>query len=84
MTCVVQRIDLKLSKTSDRIIPVVTVLDLGLPPSSNDCEEGFAALSELLAIDQSAKVIVISGKSEETNALRAVGVGAYDFSCVSR
>jgi len=61
--------------------PAVTLLDLGLPPRPNDCEEGLAALSELLGIDKSAKVIVISGQSEKKNALQAVGAGAYDFVC---
>ena len=61
--------------------PAVTLLDLGLPPRPNDCEEGLAALSELLGIDKSAKVIVISGQSEKKNALEAVGSGAYDFVC---
>ena len=58
-----------------------TLLDLGLPPRPNDCEEGLAALSELLGIDKSAKVIVISGQGEKKNALQAVGAGAYDFVC---
>lgn len=61
--------------------PVVTLLDLGLPPNCNNCEEGLATLSELLAVDQTAKVIVISGQSEKKNALQAVGTGAYDFLC---
>jgi two-component system NtrC family response regulator len=61
--------------------PAVTLLDLGLPPRPNDSEEGLAALSELLGIDKSAKVIVISGQSEKKNALQAVGAGAYDFVC---
>src|SRR6266446_4757499 len=61
--------------------PAVTLLDLGLPPHPNDCEEGLAALSELLGIDKSAKVIVISGQGEKKNALQAVGAGAYDFVC---
>ena len=61
--------------------PAVTLLDLGLPPRPNDCEEGLAALSELLGIDKSAKVIVISGQGEKKNALQAVGAGAYDFVC---
>ena len=61
--------------------PVVTLLDLGLPPSCNNCDEGLATLSELLAIDQTAKIIVISGQSEKKNALQAVGNGAYDFLC---
>jgi two-component system NtrC family response regulator len=61
--------------------PAVTLLDLGLPPHPNDCEEGLAALSEILGIDKSAKVIVISGQGEKKNALQAVGAGAYDFMC---
>jgi two-component system NtrC family response regulator len=61
--------------------PAVTLLDLGLPPRPNDPEEGLAALDELLGIDKSAKVIVISGQDEKKNALQAVGAGAYDFVC---
>src|SRR5437870_3740106 len=61
--------------------PAVTLLDLGLPPRPNECDEGLAALSDILAIDSTAKVIVISGQSEKRNALQAVGAGAYDFLC---
>jgi two-component system NtrC family response regulator len=61
--------------------PVVTLLDLGLPPSPNECDEGLAVLSDLLAIDSTAKVIIISGQGEKRNAIEAVGAGAYDFLC---
>jgi two-component system, NtrC family, response regulator len=61
--------------------PVVTLLDLGLPPHPNSCEEGLAALSGLLAIDKEAKIIVISGQSERKNAIQAVAAGACDFLC---
>jgi two-component system NtrC family response regulator len=61
--------------------PVVTLLDLGLPPHPNQCDEGLAALSDLIAVDATAKVIVVSGQSEKENALQAVGAGAYDFLC---
>ena len=61
--------------------PAATLLDLGLPPHPNQCDEGLAALSELLAVDATAKVIVISGQGEKHNALQAVGEGAYDFLC---
>jgi two-component system, NtrC family, response regulator len=61
--------------------PTVTMLDLGLPPRPNEPNEGLAALSELLALDSSAKVIIISGQGEKENAIRAVGSGAYDFLC---
>src|SRR4029077_8898540 len=39
-----------------------TVLDLGLPPRPNECDEGLALLSDILAIDNTAKVIIISGQ----------------------
>jgi len=61
--------------------PAVTLLDLGLPPHPNQSDEGLAALSGLLEVDATAKVIVISGQSEKQNALQAVGEGAYDFLC---
>ena len=65
--------------TSNR--PAVTLLDLGLPPRPNDPDEGLAALSDMLAVDNTAKIIVISGQSEKRNAIEAVGAGAYDFLC---
>src|SRR6476620_4591133 len=55
--------------------PAATLLDLGLPPQPNECAEGLAALSELLAIDSAAKVIIISGQGERQNAINAVGAG---------
>ncbi len=61
--------------------PAVTLLDLGLPPRPNESDEGLAALSEILAVDSTAKVIVVSGQGEKRNAIEAVGAGAYDFFC---
>ena len=61
--------------------PIVTLLDLGLPPRPNEPDEGLAVLSAILALDPLAKVIVVSGQSEKQNALCAVGAGAYDFLC---
>jgi two-component system NtrC family response regulator len=61
--------------------PVVTLLDLGLPPRPNEPEEGLLVLSGLLALDPMAKVIIVSGQSDKQNAIRAVGAGAYDFLC---
>src|SRR5438132_1875287 len=61
--------------------PAVTLLDLGLPPRPNECDEGLAALSEILAVDSTAKVIIVSGQGEKRNAIEAVGAGAYDFLC---
>ncbi|HEU5397151.1 MAG TPA: sigma 54-interacting transcriptional regulator, partial [Verrucomicrobiae bacterium] len=59
--------------------PAVVLLDLGLPPKADAPDEGLAALSELLAADRSAKVVVITGQNEKEIALRAIGAGAYDF-----
>jgi two-component system, NtrC family, response regulator len=61
--------------------PAATLLDLGLPPRPNECDEGLAVLSDILAIDNTAKVIIISGQSEKQNAIETVGAGAYDFLC---
>jgi two-component system NtrC family response regulator len=61
--------------------PPVTLLDLGLPPRPNEPDEGLAALSGLLAIDPSAKIIIVSGQGEDENARQAVGAGACDFFC---
>ena len=59
--------------------PPVALLDLGLPPNPGGPEEGLQTLSELLAQDTMAKVIILTGQGEKENALRAVGEGAYDF-----
>jgi two-component system, NtrC family, response regulator len=61
--------------------PAVTILDLGLPPRPNEPEEGMETLSGLLAMERTAKIIIISGQSDQDIALRAVGAGAYDFFC---
>jgi two-component system NtrC family response regulator len=61
--------------------PSVTLLDLGLPPRPNESDEGLAALSDILAVDSTAKVIIVSGQEEKRNAIEAVGAGAYDFLC---
>src|SRR4051812_22350937 len=59
--------------------PTLTLLDLGLPPRPNGPEEGFTTLSNLLALEQTAKILVVSGQGEKKNALQAIGMGAYDF-----
>ncbi|HEU6449247.1 MAG TPA: PEP-CTERM-box response regulator transcription factor [Verrucomicrobiae bacterium] len=61
--------------------PSVVLLDLGLPPKADAPDEGLAALSEILALDRLAKVVVITGQNEKEIALQAIGAGAYDFLC---
>lgn len=59
--------------------PAVVLLDLGLPPHPGTPQEGLATLSELLAIDSLAKIVIVSGQGEKDHALHAIGAGAYDF-----
>jgi two-component system NtrC family response regulator len=62
-----------------RVEPAVVTLDLGLPPAPDDASEGFRTLQEILALAPQTKVIVLTGQSDRSNALRAVSLGAYDF-----
>ena len=59
--------------------PSVVTLDLGLPPDPDGTSEGFATLSEILALKPDTKVIVASGHGARESALRAIALGAYDF-----
>lgn len=59
--------------------PPVVTLDLGLPPDPANASEGLAALEEILAIAPNTKVIVVTGNDDRENAVRAIGMGAYDF-----
>ncbi len=59
--------------------PPVILQDLGLPPDAEGVAEGFACLLETLKLTPHAKVIVVTGQLDRQNAVRAVGMGAYDF-----
>src|SRR4051812_14511239 len=59
--------------------PAVVLLDLGLPPDPGNPKEGLATLAGLLSRDNSVKVIIVTGQGEKTNALEAIGSGAYDY-----
>ena len=59
--------------------PAVVTMDLGLPPDPDSTSEGFKLLGQLLDLDPSIKVIVLTGQNDHANALRAVEMGAYDF-----
>lgn len=62
-----------------RFEPAVVTMDLGLPPSPDDVTEGFALLTEILRLSPETKIIVLTGQHDRHNAVRAVGLGAYDF-----
>ena len=59
--------------------PAVVTLDLGLPPHEDNPSEGFATLEQILEVDPNIKVIVVTGQEERENAVKAIGLGAYDF-----
>jgi two-component system, NtrC family, response regulator len=59
--------------------PAVVLQDLGLPPDPEGVSEGMQALLETLKIAPTTKVIVVTGQLDKQNAVRAVGLGAYDF-----
>lgn len=62
-----------------RYEPLVVTLDLGLPPDPTNASEGLACLAEILQHKPDCKVIVITGNTDTEHALKAVGLGAYDY-----
>jgi two-component system, NtrC family, response regulator len=66
-------------ETFRSIRPSVVLLDLGLPPNLGNPREGLAILTELLAINPLAKIIIVTGQGEKDIALQAIGAGAHDF-----
>jgi two-component system NtrC family response regulator len=59
--------------------PAVVLQDLGLPPDDSGVKEGFETLREILALAPYTKVVVVTGHGDQSNAVKAVGLGAYDF-----
>lgn len=59
--------------------PMVVLQDLGLPPQPDGVEEGFKTLQETLTLAPHTKVIVVTGNGDQENAVKSVGMGAYDF-----
>jgi two-component system NtrC family response regulator len=59
--------------------PSVVTMDLGLPPDADSVSEGFRLLEQIQELSPDTKVIVLTGQNDQANALRAIGLGAYDF-----
>lgn len=57
----------------------VVIQDLGLPPDEDGVDEGFKCIQDILRIAPATKIVVMTGKTDHENAIRAVGFGAYDF-----
>ena len=63
----------------DSTKPAVVTLDLGLPPDPDGATEGLATLERIMSVAPGTKVIVVTGNEDRAHALKAVGLGAYDF-----
>ena len=59
--------------------PGVVLLDLGLPPDPGGVTEGLATLQEIQSLAPETKVIIVTGDNDRANAVKAIGLGAYDF-----
>lgn len=59
--------------------PQLALIDLGLPPLPHRPDEGFALISDLLALSPEMKIIVLSGQNDDENACHARTLGAVDF-----
>ena len=59
--------------------PAVVTMDLGLPPDPDGSTEGLATLQGILALAPDTRVIVLTGNQDHANAVKAIGLGAYDF-----
>jgi len=62
-----------------RQAPQLALVDLGLPPFPHRPDEGFALISDLLALSPDMKIIVLSGQNDDENARHARTLGAVEF-----
>jgi two-component system chemotaxis response regulator CheY len=54
--------------------PDVTTLDITMPE-----KDGIAALTEIIALDPSAKIVMCSALGQDSKVLEAIKLGAKDF-----
>jgi DNA-binding NtrC family response regulator len=59
--------------------PQLALIDLGLPPVAHLPNEGFKLIGDLLAHAPEARILVLTGQNEESNARRARALGAVDL-----
>ena len=62
-----------------RFEPKVVTLDMGLPPDPGGTSEGLATLQQILELSPATKVVVVTGNDDREAAVKAIGIGAYDF-----
>jgi DNA-binding NtrC family response regulator len=61
------------------IKPSLALVDLGLPPKPHSPEEGFKLIEELMSVNDSFKILVLSGQNDDVNIHHALTLGAVDF-----
>jgi two-component system, NtrC family, response regulator len=66
-------------KALRRYEPAIVLCDLGLPPDPANATEGLKALAEILSLQATTKVIVVTGNDDRDVAIQAIRMGAYDF-----
>ncbi len=59
--------------------PHVVTLDLGLPPQPTGTGNGLRLLEEILEFDPLTRVVVITGNDDQSSAVKAVDMGAFDY-----
>jgi DNA-binding NtrC family response regulator len=59
--------------------PAIALVDLGLPPTPHRPDEGFALVTELLALAPATPIVILSGQNDEANARHARALGAAEF-----
>jgi DNA-binding NtrC family response regulator len=60
-------------------LPAAALVDLGLPPLPHRPDEGFALVTELLALAPALPIIILSGQNANAEARHARALGAVDF-----
>jgi two-component system NtrC family response regulator len=65
--------------TFERERTAVVTLDLALNPGNPDDLSGLRLLERILAHEPATRVIVVTGNNDQTTALQAVRLGAFDY-----
>jgi two-component system NtrC family response regulator len=66
-------------KTVEHEKPDLVMLDISLTPDIGDGTEGISILQYILGLNNTTKVIMVTGNDTRENALKCVAMGAYDF-----
>ena len=59
--------------------PDLVMLDISLTPNMGTGTEGITLLQDILNLDNTTKVIMVTGNDTRENARKCVALGAYDF-----